>query len=269
MKESFLPKIAIISAWQPEIEALHSMIPKSQERTLSGDQSSLKYYHGKKHGLNLVYLESGVGMTDSAISTSEILWKYPSIKYLIVAGVGGSLSSNNDISYIKIPELWYDYSRQLFARPEKDSFKIPDHIGKFLQGDHFNFIYPYKTKPVPTSPLMIDIAKKCSNNKQSENKISIGGEGLSASIFLDNPEYRNFLKNIYPESVVVDMESYAILRSGLKHVRKIGGIAIRAISDTAGKNETKKNELKKEIPKATKELTSFLDNYLFSLRNEI
>jgi adenosylhomocysteine nucleosidase len=269
VKEHLLPKIAIASAWKPEIETLHSMIPNSKEIVISDDEESLKCYHGKIHESDLVYFESGVGMTDSAISTSEILWNYPTIKYLIIAGVGGSLSSDNDISCVKVPEEWYDYSRQLFARSKEDGFQTPDHVGKFLHGNHFGFIYPYKTEPVPVSSFMMSVARECSENKQSKDNVSIGGHGLSASIFLDNPEYRDFLKTIHPDGVVVDMESYAVLRAGLRHIHKVGGIAIRTISDTAGMKGSGKNELKIEIRKATDQLALFLDNYLFFLCRKI
>jgi adenosylhomocysteine nucleosidase len=268
MKELFQPQIGVVSAWRPELEALHSMIPNSTEVILP--KEGITYFHGKAYGMNLVYLESGVGMTDSAISTADLLSRYPTVKYVMVAGVAGGLSPDIEVASVAVPSVWYDYSRQLYARPDGDGFKKPEHMGKFLQGSNFGFIHPMKTKPVLVSEFMVELARR--NKEDASYKIdniTIGGHGLSASVFLDNPQYREFLHTIYPEAVIVDMESYAILRTCQRQGNSVEAMAIRTVSDTAGKQTAGKNELASELQKATDQLTLFLDTYLHLFSNSL
>lgn len=269
MRRELEPNFAIVSAWRPELEALYSLMPQSEEVALPKDKEDIKYYHGNLHGIDVVYLESGVGMTDSAISTSDCLNRYPTVKYLMVAGVGGALAPELELASITIPNRWSDYSRQLYARSEGDSYKIPGHMGKFLYGSNFGMVHPMKTKPVSVSDYMLELARRTNiPNSAKPPHMVIGGHGLSASIFLDNPEFGAYMRSLYPDSLVVDMESYAILRACQRHTQHVEAIAVRTISDTAGRKGTTENELPVQLQNATDQLTQFLDSYLYVLAKE-
>lgn len=269
MKKDFQPNIAVVTAWRPELDALHSMVPNATEVALPRSREDIRYYHGNIYNRNIVYFESGVGATDSAISTSDVLSRYPTVKNVIVAGVAGSLSPDIEIASVVIPQRWYDYSRQLYARPGEDGYRTPEHMGRFLQGSHFGMIHPMNTKPVYVNEDMARIVEQNTCSFPVDNNVVIGGSGLSASIFLDNPDYRMYLGDIYPDATIVDMESYAILRATQRHANNVSGIAFRTVSDTAGKEGTSKNELSENLKRATGQLTLFLDHYLHLLSQNI
>lgn len=267
------PRIAIATAWKPELNALHDLLPESVEVHVPSVNTT--YYHNNIDGIQVVYFESGVGMTDSAITTSDVLNRYP-ITHLVIAGVAGSLTVEAPPTSICIPDNWKDASRQLYARPSGNGWNRPSHMDKFIEGPNFGMIHPMKTKGVLIDTSMMDRAKEISSHMGDSNPVVnpkpdviIGGQGLSSSIFMDNPDYREFLQDLYPDARIVDMESYAILRACIRRDMPVLSIAIRAITDTAGNPDITDNELSSNLEKATYNLTAFVSEYIKNLGQAI
>jgi adenosylhomocysteine nucleosidase len=67
----------------------------------------------------------------------------------------------------------------------------------------------------------------------------VGGNGVTGSVFVDNREYRKWLREVY-QADVTEMESAAV--GQVCAINQIDWIVIRAVSDLAGGQEGKNEE---------------------------
>ncbi|MCL4365835.1 hypothetical protein M1437_01255 [Patescibacteria group bacterium] len=214
-KEQFSPRVAIAAGFGMEVYSLRELIKGTLQEPVKGD---INLYKGRVEDMDVILFVSGMGMNRARRSTEEVLKNYPSIKFVIDTGTAGSISTAQPPTII-IPDRWEDYSwvigqnimeKRLFGRDDYQDINQPVEVNKYL----------------------LEMAKSVT----PEVGVSvIGGVGLCSSKVLIRGKHKVLLQEHYPQADIVDMESYAVIQACQEHDRPTPAIAIRAVSDMAGK----------------------------------
>lgn len=195
--------------------------------------STLELHVFKHHNDYIALGLSGKNFIASGIRVSELLTKLPQVKQVYVVGIAGSSNHRYQVGDVCIPKAWYWHSRGYLFETEHIDFlhnrlNVHNHCGNFL---------PNKLKAYSCPDNFYNKAKSCQASLARKGiRLCFDTIGTSGSVFVDNEQYRKFLKQAF-NSDVVDMESFAIAHLCQKYGKDF--IAIRAISDLAGKRKTK------------------------------
>jgi adenosylhomocysteine nucleosidase len=170
-----------------------------------------------------------------------------------------------------IPERWYYHDESVYSNPDYEnfgSFVLPDYYRTFLQkhrsrraGDSnlpnykpFAFVHPSEVVVMKdgmagpknrayfsVTPRLLKAARRALGKMPPQfipegRKVvlTVGGNGVTGSVFLDNREYRKWTRQVF-DAEVTDMESAAI--GQVCYINDVDWIIIRAISDLAGGQE--------------------------------
>jgi adenosylhomocysteine nucleosidase len=186
------------------------------------------FWIGKLVNRDVIIVNSGVGMTNAAMTTQLLIDKY-NPKEIIFTGICGGIDSSNHIGDIVIPDSWATHDYGYYG---KEGF-LPDSIYVVLPG---------KDKEVAILFFEVDktLLEKAKSAQQGLKlkpvrdripQVKIGGKGASGNSFIDQKEKREYLKNKF-DAQIVDMESAAVVQ-----VANINGtpvLVVRSCSDLAG-----------------------------------
>lgn len=216
-QERFSPRVAIAAGFGMELPPLRQLIDGTLQ-TPANSGASVKFYHGRIDDADVVLYVSGMGMNKARRSTREVLNKYPSIKYVIDTGTAGSVSAANPPTVV-IPDRWEDYS-----------WVIGQNImeKRLFGGDNYQNI----NQPVVVNNYLLELAKSVTSEVAP---VIIGGVGLSSSKILIREKHKLLLQERYPQADIVNMESYAVIQACQQRDNPVPVIAIRAVSDIAGR----------------------------------
>lgn len=243
------PRIAIVSAFEPEWLALKQVVTP----TGSSVQAGTEFITGTLEGKDVVLYLSGVSMVNAAMTAQLALDRY-NVQALVFTGIAGSAEPNLDIGDVVIPERWGQYFEVIAARERDGVFNIP----RFFTSDHRNFgmfftrpldVISADTKKPPTKfwfevdRALFRIAKESAHGVKLENcsrgkacltkipEVRVGGNGVSSSVFVDNAAMRKWAHDTF-KADVLDMESAAVAQ--VAWTNKVPFIAFRSVSDLAG-----------------------------------
>lgn len=225
-KASHKPEVAILFAFEDEGKLLRSKL----ELTDSVNFSGRIFWKGKLQGKDVVVVESGVGMTNAAMTTQLLIDKYSPEK-IIFTGICGAIDSANHIGDVVIPEKWVTHDYGIY---NKDGFS-PESLVVVLSGES----EPEYAMFFPVDKNLLKIAEASAEKVKDKFKsigkripqVRIGGIGASGNSFIDQKEKRGWLKDKL-DAQIVDMES-----AGVVQVANINGVpilVIRSCSDLAG-----------------------------------
>lgn len=220
------PQVAILFAFEDEGRLLRSRM----ELTDSVNVSGRIFWKGKLQGKDVVVVESGVGMTNAAMTTQLLIDKYLPEKILFT-GICGAIDSANHIGDVVIPEKWVTHDYGIY---NKDGFS-PESLVVVLSGES----EPKYTMFFSVDKNLLKIAEASAEKVRDKFKsireripqVRIGGIGASGNSFIDQREKRGWLRGKL-DAQIVDMES-----AGVVQVANINGIpilVIRSCSDLAG-----------------------------------
>lgn len=245
------PRIAIESAYTPEITKLLNKVKVEGSYVVNGTTFTTAEFSGKK----VVLFLSQVSMTNAAMNTERLFNKF-NISYLIFSGIAGGVNPNLNVGDVTIPKQWMEYQENRFARQTEKDWQLPDSNRN--EYGNFGMMFPQRVnvtkkdgKPdgpekkfwFTADPEMLLAAQKtaakvtlsrCATNNvclQSQPKIVIGGNGVSGPTFVDNAAYRKYVWETF-KADALDMETAATA-----HVAESNGIpyiAFRSLSDLAG-----------------------------------
>ncbi len=246
------PRIAVMSAFAPEWQALLAATTDKQEHVLAGR----RFVTGTLSGKPVLLFLSGVSMVNAAMSTQQALDAF-TVKTIVFSGIAGGVDPALTIGDVVVPEQWASYLETVFAREANGSYAPPPFI-KTPYG-HFGMIHPKDTEVVrqgadkpeqrlwfPTDSALLAVARTVAGSTALEPcaangkcltrppKVVVGGNGVSGSAFVDNAAFRAFVFDTF-KAQVLDMESAATA-----HVAYSNGvpfIAFRSLSDLAGGGE--------------------------------
>ncbi len=262
------PFTAIVSAFEPEIDAVIQHMLASGEASIEGNVNirGVTYYHGHYRGQPVLIFATGISITNAAMTTQMALDYFP-IERLVFMGICGGINPQWKPGDVVVPARWFYHDEAYYANPLEDrtsGYRVPDFYSNYLEEANarrkedpglpkympFDFIYPREVKVVmegqtmPTpSPYFAVSAELLAATQRAvermplqvlgerEIQLSVGGHGVAGSVFLDNRDYREWVREVYAAEVV-DMESTAI--GQVCTVNGVDWIVIRAVSDLAG-----------------------------------
>ncbi len=242
------PRVAVISAFPPEIGALNAAT--RQQKTF--DVHGVQFTTGTLEGKPVVVFLSGVSMVNAAMTTQMALDRF-NITRIVFSGIAGGVDEGLDIGDVVVADQWAQNLESAFARETDKGFEVSPSIRNSPLAN-YGMIYPRAiilpgtdlSAPAriwfPADAALLDTARKvaaevalqrCAADKCLVHppKVVVGGNGVSAPVFLDNAAYRKYLRATF-EARVVDMESAAVAHVAL--VNRTPFIAFRSLSDLAG-----------------------------------
>jgi adenosylhomocysteine nucleosidase len=247
------PRIAVITAFQPELSLLLAKAQDKKAYTANGVQFTTAVLEGKP----VVLFLSGISMVNAAMNTQLALERFK-ITHIVFSGIAGGINPALNIGDVTVPAQWSQYLEGVFAREEKPGkFKTPAWMQDILPGN-FGMVH---TRPVEVqragsekpeskfwfaaNPKMLEVAKtlttlnliKCNAANQCLShapKVVVGGNGVSGQVFMDNTKFREYTFKTFNANVV-DMETAATAM--VAHANGVPYIAFRSLSDLAGGGE--------------------------------
>ena len=241
------PRVAVISAFPPEIGALNAATKDPKTFDVNG----VKFTTGQMEGKPVVVFLSGVSMVNAAMTTQMALDRF-NLTRIVFSGIAGGVDEGLDIGDVVVADRWAQNLESAFARETDKGFEVSPSI-RNSQLPNYGMIFPRAILLpgdslqegrvwFPSDPALLETAKtvaasvalqRCAADKCLVHppKVVIGGAGVSAPVFLDNAAYRRYLRAAF-EARLVDMESAAVAHVAL--VNKTPFIAFRSLSDLAG-----------------------------------
>ncbi len=243
-------RIAIITAYAPEIDALLPHMQVENTYTFNG----IQFKTGWIAGHAVVLFSSGTSMINAAMNTQLVIDRF-NIQRIIFSGIAGGVNPDYHIGDVVIPAQWAQYEETVAGREQPNgSFSVPS----FASTDYppFGFWFP---QPVTVSsashpegenifwfsvdPAMLanaqDVAGRIALTSCTaanvclldQPLVHVGGYGVSGQTFVDNADYRDFVYGAFGADAL-DMETAAAMQ--VAYANNVPFLAFRSLSDLAG-----------------------------------
>ncbi|WP_443082705.1 5'-methylthioadenosine/S-adenosylhomocysteine nucleosidase [Variovorax sp. Root318D1] len=243
------PRIAVISAFQPELTLLLNRIQAPAKHSVNG----VEFTTGTLEGKPVVLFLSGISMTNATMNTQVVLDRFR-ITNIVFSGIAGGVNPQLHVGDVTVPAQWGQYLEVLMARETTPGkYTAPPFI-KDATLPNFGMMHP---RPVEVrsaahpqivrkfwfeaDPKMLDVARSirnvdlanCSAGKCLARKpqLVVGGNGVSGQAFMDNKAYREYTFKTF-QANVLDMETAAV--GMVAYSNGVPYIAFRSLSDLAG-----------------------------------
>ncbi|GLK43372.1 MULTISPECIES: 5'-methylthioadenosine/S-adenosylhomocysteine nucleosidase [Novosphingobium] len=261
-----IPRTLVMTAYQPEWNALVHAVSERKEYSLNGST----YLTGTLEGKPVLLMQSGVSMVNAAMNTQLVIDRF-SVKRIVFSGIAGGVDPSLTIGDVIVAEDWGQYLEVNFARKNgRKGWKSPEAVLPEAPGN-WNFIFP-RGVTVPNAatpprrfftfamdPALLDLARKVAPTIAMERcvppsehqlpgselclakppKVVVGGTGVSAGVYADNAEFREYLYKAW-HARVLDMESGAVAQ--VAYANQVPTIVFRSLSDLAGGDKHKNME---------------------------
>lgn len=246
------PRIAVISAFEPELSLLLDKIDQTRQFSVNG----ITFTTGVLQGKPVVLFLSGISMTNAAMTTQLALDRF-NISHIVFSGIAGGVNPDLHIGDVVVAARWGQYLEVLMARevaPGVFDPSAPNELGFANYG-------MMRTRPVKVvsagqpqvhkkfwfdvDPDMLAVAQSlngielqsCDSGSQClqrQPRLMVGGNGVSGAAFVDNAEYRKYVFKTF-QANVLDMESAACAM--VAYTNAVPFIVFRSLSDLAGGGE--------------------------------
>jgi adenosylhomocysteine nucleosidase len=247
------PRVAVISAFQPELTLLLSRVEQPRRFTVNG----VDFTTGTLQGKPVLLFLSGVSMVNAAMNTQLALDHFR-VTHVVVSGIAGGVNPALHVGDVTVAGRWGQYMEYLAAREVAPGQYKPPPWMKDAGMAPFGMFHP---RPVgvqtaraaaPESrfwfdadPALLAVAERAATVQlgrcDADNKclshvprLVVGGNGVSGQAFVDNAAFREYTFRTF-QANVLDMETAA-----MAHVAYANGvpfIAFRSLSDLAGGGE--------------------------------
>lgn len=225
VQESPLPRYLILYAFDAEGQVLMEKMSVTDTGIILGRPVC----SGELSGKNIVIAESGVGMTNAAMTAQRLIDEYEP-GAIIFTGIAGAIDTSVHIGDIVVCESWITHDYGYYGA---DGFQ-PGGIRSY--SPRLDSLVERSDFPVDSS--MYEVAEDLTDEASLPQKIGdrtpqllAGGIGVSGNSFIDNPEKRVWLNKTY-NALITDMETAAVAQ--VCAVNDIPFIAFRSASDLAG-----------------------------------
>lgn len=245
------PRLAILAAYKPEIEAL---LPK-MDIEATYQKNGVTFYIGEMEEIDVVVFLTGISLVNASMN-SQLVIDHFNVEGILVNGVAGGVNPELSFGDVTVPAQWGQYNEMVFMRETADGTYAP-HPGSGPFFKAYDFMAPRgmrvatKSDPTPAErkfwypvdPRMLGAAKRAAGKvtfKQCLNdgkclprppKVEIGGNGVTGSVFQDNAKFRAYLFETFSADVL-EMETSAI--GTVAYANDIPYIGFRSLSDLAG-----------------------------------
>lgn len=246
------PRIAIISAYSPEVVALKAQMNVQKTVVLNGRS----VYIGTLAGHKVLLTLSGVSMVNAAMTTQAVIDHFR-VNRILFSGIAGGVNPDLSVGDVVVPAQWSQYQENLFARETAPGvFTPPVWFSPALP--NYGMMFPDAVDittvngPVDqqtsvawfqADPAMLAVAAQVASSVvldsctpggvclDEQPIIKTGGSGVSGPTFVDNAGYRDYAWATW-HTDALDMESAAVA-----HVATVNGVpflVFRSLSDLAG-----------------------------------
>lgn len=268
---------AIVAAYAPEIKAINQAFSKLEDAKIEKTLviKGVEYQIGHYKNEPIVIFTTGISVPNAAMTMQMALDYFPIDKVLMM-GIAGAINPSFEPGDIAVPERWYFHDESVFVNPDpenKGEFVLPDYYSNALKAykkreesdphapkyKNFGFIHPEEMSVIKNgwdtpqqmpyfsvSKELYTLAEKAVKNipaiKMPSGKpisVALGGNGVTGSVFLDNADYRQWVRDVF-HAEVTEMESAAV--GQVCFVNEIDWLIIRSISDLAGGQHGKNEE---------------------------
>ncbi|MBU0867552.1 MAG: 5'-methylthioadenosine/S-adenosylhomocysteine nucleosidase [Alphaproteobacteria bacterium] len=227
------PRTVVMTAFAPEWDALAHTVAKPRTYKVNG----LTFLTGTMAGKPVLLMQSGVSMVNAAMNTQLVLDRF-TVKRIVFSGIAGGVDPALSIGDVIVAEDWAQYLEVSFARQTPQGWVVPEPVDADAPRRHYR---------QAVDPALLAIARKiapgltlrrCVEGQATsatclahEPKIVIGGTGVSAGVYADNAEFRDYLAKAW-KARVLDMESAAVVQ--VAYANQVPVIVFRSLSDLAG-----------------------------------
>lgn len=225
--------IAIIGAMQAEVFAIKQLMTNTSEETIA----KLKFIKGKLAGKDVVLVQSGIGKTLSALTTTVLATNF-NLKLVINVGSAGGISHKVKTLDVVVSEKVAQSDFDLTAFGYKQDFSEPRIAFKADQ----RLIHKLKSLNL-------------------ENVYF--GDIVSSDTFISTKKQADKLLVNFKTALCADMEAGSIAMT-LSHF-EIPFIVIRSISDVVGSDQGNALEFKEYLKLASKKSAAITNKLVESL----
>jgi adenosylhomocysteine nucleosidase len=257
-------RTVVMTAFQPEWDALLPAIKGPRQYKANG----LTFVTGKLEGKPVVLMQSGVSMVNAAMNTQLVLDRFK-VKRIVFSGIAGGVDPKLTIGDVIVAQDWAQYLEVSFARKTGKGWVVPEAVDPEAP-KNWEMMFPRGVRvgnamesarrqyTIAVDPKLVAIArdiarkvvlKRCIGSEdqpvssgrclEREPKIVVGGTGVSAGVFADNAEFREYLQQAW-HARVLDMESAAVAQ--VAYANAVPAIVFRSLSDLAG-GDTGENQM--------------------------
>jgi adenosylhomocysteine nucleosidase len=251
------PRTVVMTAFPPEWEALIHSVEGPVEQKING----LTFITGTMTGKPVLLMQSGVSMVNAAMNTQVVLDRF-TVKRIVFSGIAGGVDPSLSIGDVIVPENWGQYLEVSFARKTPSGWVAPEPVDPEAPA-HWNMMFPRGVRVgnanepwqrhylLAADPALFDLARKVATGITLRRcvdtdagsaaagpgclahtpKVVIGGTGVSAGVYADNAEFRDYLFTAW-KARVLDMESAAVTQ--VAYANGVPVIVFRSLSDLAG-----------------------------------
>ncbi len=247
-------RIAVISAFNSELTKLLGEAEISEMVVINGHE----FYVGTLRDNDVVMFLSGVSMVNAALTTTMALENFE-ISHIVFSGIAGGVSPDLHIGDVAVPMQWGNYGKGVYGRGSEagDTFDFGWHeltFGSFGMFAPQTVTVFSEEAPMPegesrfwfpVDDVMYAVAESlteveladCVETDDGEvcleytPVVMVGGSGVSAPIFVDNAEYRQWVWDTFG-AVALDMETAAVAM--VAYTYDVPYLAFRSLSDLAG-----------------------------------
>lgn len=270
------PFTAVVAAYEPEIAALLAALEKRGDAKITETLQfrGVTYHLGEFRGEPILIYLSGVSVPNAAMTTQQAIDFFP-LKRLLFSGIAGGVNPDLTKGDVSVAGRWAYHDESAYFNPDPESpgsFVVADYYREYSwayaenrpQGvdapsfTNFGMIFPdtmevrtaESPEPTPTAwfeadPALLAIAeavrpklRSLRNAHDEPIHYLVGGNDVTGSVFVDNAEYRKWLRAVWKANVT-EMESAAV--GQVCQVNGIPWLIIRGVSDLAG-GQIGKNE---------------------------
>ncbi|CTQ51040.1 5'-methylthioadenosine/S-adenosylhomocysteine nucleosidase [Jannaschia donghaensis] len=243
------PRIAVISAFEPEWIALQDGLEDAETQLINGN----RFVTGTMDGQEVVLFLSGISMVNAAMTTQLALERFE-IEAIVFSGIAGGVDPDLSIGDVVVAARWGNYLNTIMARETADGFAIPPWMTSDFGPLGMMFT---RTEAVQSAradaperkfwfeadPALLEKARTLATDfdlpacnadgtcLSEAPQIVVGGNGVSGAAFVDNAELREWAFREF-DAQVLDMESGAVAQ--VAWANEVPFIAFRSLSDLAG-----------------------------------
>ena len=268
---------ALVVAYSPELQGMLETIDKMPDAKITEEVTfrGITYRIGEYKGEPIILFETAMSIANAAMSIQMAIDYFP-IDEVVYMGIAGAVNPEVQPGDVVIPERWYYHDESVYINPSADNpdeYVLPDYYKNFLSEQpkrrakdphtpnykNFSMIHPddvliikdgmdepEATAYFSATPRLLEASREAMKDFDAgqfvdgrDLQMHVGGNGVTGSVFVDNREYRKWLREVFAAEVT-EMESAAVGQVCI--INETDWIIIRAVSDLAGGQEGKNDE---------------------------
>jgi adenosylhomocysteine nucleosidase len=245
-----VPRLAVISAFAPELERLRAATQVTSTQVINGRT----HYLGILGGQPVVLALSGFSMVNAAMTTQALIDRF-ALRGIVFSGIAGGVNPGLRVGDVTVPAQWGNYQEQVFARETSAGW---EPAGRGREFPSFGMMFPQTSSvfnpatradslerrfwfaaDAPSLAIAQRVAgtvqlSRCTADRrclEHEPKVVVGGNGVSGPTFVDNAAYRDWAWQTF-HADALDMETAAVAM--VAYQSRVPYIAFRSLSDLAG-----------------------------------